>query len=77
MSTVKNIPLKDFKRFLIHAGCKLARTSGGHEIYSKPGLLRPIVVQSHITPIPIHIVKSNLRTLGLSIDNLIDFLKNN
>jgi predicted RNA binding protein YcfA (HicA-like mRNA interferase family) len=75
MTVPKNIPLKDFRKFLEHFGCKIIRTKGGHEVWSKPGLLRPVILQSHITPVPLHIIKSNLRTLGLTIDDLIDFLK--
>ncbi|MBX3164417.1 MAG: type II toxin-antitoxin system HicA family toxin [Bacteroidetes bacterium] len=75
MASLKNISLKDFRKFLKHVGCEHKRTKGGHEVYTKQGLLRPVIIQSHIDPIPIHIVKNNLRTLGLSIQDLEEFLK--
>ena len=72
---VKNVSLKDFRKFLLHIGCELKRTSGGHEVWTKNGLLRPVIIQTHITPIPIHIIKNNLRTIGLSMADLEAFLK--
>ena len=47
MSTHKlsNVSLNDYREFLIKVGCKKIRTEGGHEIWSRKDLLRPIVVQ--------------------------------
>lgn len=72
MNTVRmsNIPLADFRRFLFENGCSRISTGtkgrGGHEKWTKPGLKRPITLQTHIDPVPERIVKSNLNTLGIS-----------
>lgn len=66
MKTLKNIALADFKRYLISVGCELTRTNGGHEIWTRKGLTRPIVLQSHIDPVPEFIIKKLLGTLGVS-----------
>lgn len=68
MNTQKlsNIPLKDFREFLLKAGCSPESIKGGHEKWTKPGLLRPVIVQTHIDPVPEFIVKNTLRNLGLS-----------
>ena len=68
MSTQKltNISLARYRLFLSRAGCICARQSGGHEMWTKVGLLRPITVQTHIDPVPEFIIKNGLRTLGLS-----------
>lgn len=68
MNTQKlsNIPLKDFREFLYKTGCRSENIKGGHEKWTKPGLLRPIVVQTHIDPVPEFIVKNTLRNLGLT-----------
>jgi len=55
---LKNISLSDFTRFLKKAGCKKIRSKGGHDIYKKEGLVRPIVVQSHVNPVPEFIIKN-------------------
>ena len=69
---LSNIPLSDFRVFLQKAGCKSERIKGGHEKWSKPGLLRPIILQTHIDPVPEFIVKNTLRNLGL---NKADFFR--
>jgi predicted RNA binding protein YcfA (HicA-like mRNA interferase family) len=70
----KNLPLKTFRKFLEHHGMSCIRTKGGHEVWSKKNLNRPIVLQTHIDPVPIFIVKNNLRTMGLTIKDLETFL---
>ena len=71
MKTLKNISLTDFRRYLIGVGCDRTRTNGGHEIWTRKGLARPIVLQSHIDPVPEFIIKKLLGTLGV---NKKDFL---
>lgn len=62
-----NLPLSTVRKILIHQDCKLIRDTKGHEKYSKKTLLRPIVIQTHIDPVPEFIVKQIMRTL--QIDN--------
>jgi hypothetical protein len=72
MNTVRlsNIALRDFRQFLFDQGC--SRTSsgtkgrGGHEKWERKGLTRPITLQTHVDPVPEHIVKNCLRDLGVS-----------
>lgn len=68
MNTYKlsNIPLGEFRDFLDKVGCKKISTEGGHEKWSRKDLTRPIILQTHIDPIPEFIVKNALRTLGLT-----------
>ena len=44
----------------------LIRVSGGHEVWGRPGLLRPVIIQTHIDPIPEFIILNNLRTIGVT-----------
>ncbi len=68
MSTQKltNISLARYRLFLSRAGCGCVRQSGGHEMWTKEGLLRPITLQTRIDPVPEFIIKNGLRTLGMS-----------
>lgn len=68
MNTYKlsNISLSDFRDFLRKAGCSDESIKGGHEKWIKPGLLRPIILQTHIDPVPEFIVLNTLRNLGLA-----------
>lgn len=73
MNTYKlsNIALDDFRRFLFEEGCSRTETysrtkgRGGHEKWNRADLTRPIILQTHISPVPEHIVKNTLRNLGI------------
>lgn len=71
--TLKNIPLKLFRDFLTEQGLKKIRTHGGHEIWSRKDLLRPVVLQTHISPIPEFIIRNALRTIGSTADDFYKF----
>jgi hypothetical protein len=53
----KNISLKEFHKFLKFQGMKHIRTTDGHEVWSKANLLRPVIIQTHVDPIPLFIKK--------------------
>jgi hypothetical protein len=72
--SLTNVSLSSFRGFLLHQGLKKIRTSGGHEVWCGKELTRPIVIQSHIDPIPIFVIKSNLRSMGLTLNDLRNFL---
>lgn len=71
----KNLPLRDFRNFLKYKGLIKIRTTGGHEVWSCKALLRPIILQTHIDPVPEFIIRNNLRTLNSNKSELINFLK--
>lgn len=68
MSTHKlsNIPLKEFQTFLELAGCTYIHTKGGHEKWTRSDLFRPIIIQSHIDPVPERIARNLIKLLGLT-----------
>ena len=68
-----NVPLKGFLRFLVSKGCKEIRHHKGHYVYSHQKATRPIIIQDHIDPVPMMVVKTNLRTLGLTMNDIRDF----
>ncbi len=63
---LSNIPLSSIREFLTKAGCTKTGGKGGHEKWVKEGLTRPIIIQTHIDPVPEFIVKNILRDLGLT-----------
>lgn len=77
MNTYKlsNVSLTQFRQFLSDIGCVCVSTSGGHEKWKKEGCPRSVILQTHIDPVPEFIVKNNLRTLGLSRNDFIEWLK--
>jgi hypothetical protein len=73
--SIKNVPLETFRSFLVYKGLKHIRTSNGHEIWFGKNLTRPVTIQTHIDPIPLFIIKSNLRTMGLTLNDFRDYLQ--
>lgn len=78
---LSNIPLDDFRRFLFDMGCTRVEQGtkgrGGHEKWSKEGLHRPIIVQTHVDPVSEITVRSNLHSLGLSRKDLEKWMLDN
>lgn len=72
--SIKNVSISEFKRFLTHHGLKQIRISNGHEIWSGRELTRPVIFQTHIDPIPLFIIKNNLRTMGMTLGDLREYL---
>ena len=66
MGRLSNISLSVFRAFLLSKGLSLLRVSGGHEVWGKAGLLRPVIIQTHVDPIPEFIVLNCLRTIGVT-----------
>ena len=77
MNTYKlsNTSISQFRVFLFDIGCSRISVEGGHEKWHKEGCLRPVIIQTHIDPIPEFIVKNNLRSLGLTRKDFVEWLK--
>ena len=73
--SIKNIPLETFRSFLIYKGLKHIKTSSGHEIWSGKTFTRPVTIQTHVDPVPLFIIKSNLRTMGLTLTDFRNYLE--
>lgn len=75
MGKISNISIREFRDFLKSRGLSHSRDNGGHEIWTKEGLSRPIILQTHVEPIPEFIIKANLKTIGVTKEELIEFLE--
>ncbi len=75
MGSLSNIDVSVFREFLKTQGLSYIKTRGGHEKWSKDGLLRPVIFQTHIDPIPVPVLKNNLRTIKCTPKDLLDYLK--
>jgi predicted RNA binding protein YcfA (HicA-like mRNA interferase family) len=69
------VKFKLFVEFLLSIGCIFDRIVGDHHIYTKEGLKRPVVIVQE-KEISIHIIKSNLRTLGIDTKEFYSYLDN-
>ncbi len=68
MNTFKlsNIPLDKMVWFLQHQVLICISTEGGHAKYTRNDLRRPIIIQTHISPVPTFIVSQILKHLGFN-----------
>ncbi len=78
MNTFKlsNIPLDKMVWFLQHQGLKCISTEGGHAKYTRNDLRRPIIIQTHISPVPTFIVSQILKHLGFNKTSFHLYIKN-
>ena len=56
------------------AGFTFARQQGSHRSYVKPGLARPIVIPAY-PEVPVFIIRTNLKTAGISRDEYLKLLE--
>lgn len=75
MGTSTNVSLSTLRKFLRKIGCQYVGTKGGHEKWHKEGLTRPIIIQTHIDPIPPFILSNTLRNLGISKKEFLEAIK--
>ncbi|MGB7281507.1 MAG: type II toxin-antitoxin system HicA family toxin, partial [Candidatus Acidiferrum sp.] len=67
-------PYRRLVRVLEMEGFMFVRERGDHMIYTKPGILRPIVVPRY-DALPVFIIKNVLRTAQMSRERYIELLK--
>jgi hypothetical protein len=78
----KLAPIKTsiFEKFLVYVGCTLedrahqTKRKGGHKKYVRADLSRPVIIQAK-PEIPEMVIKSNLRTLGISTADYLAILE--
>lgn len=75
MSALKPIRWQKFEKVLLELGCEFKGQKGSHRVYTYPEIIRPIVVPAHTRPIPVYVIKNNLRLLGLSTQEYKEILK--
>jgi len=68
------ISRKKFEKFLVFIGCYFKRQKGDHLIYNRIDLKRPVVFTTD-KEVPMFIIRNNLRTLGISINDYLEIIK--
>ena len=52
---------------------RLVREQGDHMVFTKPGVIRPIVIPKYAA-VPVFLIKNNLRSAGMSRERYFDLL---
>ena len=74
MARITPIHWRLLEKVFLAAGFQFARQEGSHRSYTKPGVLRPIVIPTY-DEIPVSIIRNNLKTAGISRDEYFRFLE--
>ncbi|OGN29943.1 MAG: hypothetical protein A3A33_01305 [Candidatus Yanofskybacteria bacterium RIFCSPLOWO2_01_FULL_49_25] len=74
MPRLTPIHWQKFEKFLLSIGCQYKRQHGSHRIYTKTGLLRPLVVPCYGN-LPIFVIRNNLRLLNMAVDEYVELLR--
>ena len=73
MPRLTPLPYQRLCRVFELAGFKLVREEGDHRVYTKPGIMRPIVIPCY-RAVPVFIILNNLRTAGISREQYFSLL---
>ena len=74
MPKLSPIKRKKFETFLRLVGCTHKRTKGDHLIYVREDLKRPVIITAD-QEVPIFIIRNNLRTLGISVEEYLQAIR--
>jgi predicted RNA binding protein YcfA (HicA-like mRNA interferase family) len=74
MQKITPIPAPRLRKIFEKVGFVLVRTEGDHFVYTKQGMLRPVVIPDYHA-VPVFIIKNNLRTAGISRDEYFALLE--
>jgi len=75
MKKLSNLTIDDLRNVLTLLGLEYKRTKGGHELWAKPGMKRPVVFQTHLKPIPEFVVIKLIKTLGIDRNEFVKILE--
>jgi predicted RNA binding protein YcfA (HicA-like mRNA interferase family) len=65
---------RTLEKVFLAAGFTFARQEGSHRSYTKPGVLRPIVIPTY-DEVSVSIIRNNLRTAGIDRDEYFRLLE--
>jgi predicted RNA binding protein YcfA (HicA-like mRNA interferase family) len=65
VARITPISWRRLEKVFLAAGFEFARQEGSHRSYTKPGVLRPIVIPTY-NDVPVSIIRNNLKTAGIT-----------
>lgn len=74
MPRLTPLPWQKLEKVFLAVGFRFARQVGSHRTYTRPGVARPLVIPTY-DEVPISIIRSNLRTAGLSREEFFRLLE--
>jgi predicted RNA binding protein YcfA (HicA-like mRNA interferase family) len=74
MPKITTIPAWKLRKIFEKAGFECVRIEGDHFVFTKPGVVRPVVIPAW-KEVPVFIIKNNIRTAGISRDEYFELLE--
>ncbi|MFZ3073228.1 MAG: type II toxin-antitoxin system HicA family toxin [Thermodesulfobacteriota bacterium] len=74
MPKIIPIPASRLRKVFEKAGFKCVRIEGDHYVYTKAGIIRPVVIPDW-KEVPVFIIKNNLRTAGITREEYLSLLE--
>jgi len=74
MPKIAPIPASKLRKVFEKAGFNCVRIEGDHYVYTKQGVIRPIVIPDW-PEVPVFIIKNNMRTAGMSRERYFQLLE--
>ena len=74
MPRITPVSAERLRRVFEKAGFRCVRTEGDHYVYTKKGVIRPIVIPDW-PEVPVFIIKNNLRSAGINREKYFKLLK--
>ena len=74
MPKIVPIPASRLRKIFEDEGFKCIRVEGDHYVYTKQGVVRPVVIPNWLE-VPVFIIKNNMRTAGISRERYFQLLK--
>ncbi|MCZ6681446.1 MAG: type II toxin-antitoxin system HicA family toxin [Candidatus Poribacteria bacterium] len=74
MPRITPVHWQALEKIFLATGFRFARQKGSHRSYTKPGVLRPVVIPTY-DEVPVAIIRKNLRTAEISRDEYFRLLE--
>ena len=74
MPKIVPVSASKLRKIFEKAGFKCVRIEGDHYVYTKQGVMRPVVIPDW-PEVPVFIIKNNMRTAGISRERYFQLLK--
>ena len=74
MLKIQPISAKKLCKVFEKAGFKCVRIEGDHFVYTKEGIMRPVIIPDW-QQVPVFIIRNNIRTENISRDEYFQLLK--
>ena len=73
MPKLSPVSYKSLVRVFEADGFRCVREEGDHMVFTKPGVLRPVVIPKYAS-VPVFIIKNNIRTAGMPRERYLHLL---